>query len=90
LIFYQSKTTRITKLLCTLQKPDNIKVVGYFQKNDHCILLKISRNGFVLLLCRQPMILIPFEQSVKWSALITGEETPDSAFTQLENKPRTF
>jgi isochorismate synthase len=33
------------------------------------------------------MILIPFEQSVKWSALITsGEETPDSAFTQLENK----
>jgi isochorismate synthase len=30
------------------------------------------------------MILIPFEQSVKWCA--SGEETPDSAFTQLENK----
>jgi isochorismate synthase len=37
------------------------------------------------------MILIPFEQSVKWSALITsGEETPDSAFTQLEDKQSQF
>jgi hypothetical protein len=36
------------------------------------------------------MILIPFEQSVKWSALITGEETPDSAFTQLEINQEHF
>jgi isochorismate synthase len=68
-------------------KIDNIKVVGYFQKNDHLYFAEnFEEAGFVLLFLWQ-MILIPFEQSVKWSALITsGEETPDSAFTQLENK----
>jgi isochorismate synthase len=34
--FHQSKTTRITKPSFVLyKKPDKIKVVGYFQKNDH-------------------------------------------------------
>lgn len=71
------------------KKPNNIKVVGYFQKNDHLYFAEnFEEAGFVFApFVGSQMILIPFEQSVKWSALITsGEETPDSAFTQLEDK----
>jgi isochorismate synthase len=46
--FIKDKTTRITKLaFCTLQKPDNIKVVGYFQKNDHFFAENFEESGFV-------------------------------------------
>jgi hypothetical protein len=30
-------------------------------------------------------ILIPYEQSVKWSTLVAGEEDHDSDFAQTEN-----
>jgi isochorismate synthase len=59
-------------------------VVGYFQKNDHLYFAENFEDGLFFAPLRSQMILIPFEQSVKWSALITSEETPDSAFTQLE------
>jgi len=71
------------------KKPDNIKVVGYFQKNDHLYFAEnFEEAGFVFAPFEgSQMILIPFDQSVKWSELISsGEETPQSDFSKSENK----
>jgi isochorismate synthase len=85
--FHQSKT-RITKPSFVLyKKPDKIKVVGYFRKMIICILLKTLRK--LVLFCSfegSQKILIPFDQSVKWSALLTSGETRNSDFAKSENK----
>jgi isochorismate synthase len=48
LIFYQSKTTRITKPSFVLYKKPEIKVVGYFQKNDHLYFAEnFEESGFI-------------------------------------------
>jgi isochorismate synthase len=71
------------------KKPDKIKVVGYFQKNDHLYFAeKLEEAGFIFAPFEgSQKILIPFDQSVKWSALVTSsEETCDFNFAQSENK----
>ncbi|MEZ7500575.1 isochorismate synthase [Flavobacterium sp. Arc3] len=71
------------------KKPDNIKVVGYFQKNDHLYFAEnFDEAGFVFAPFEgSQMILIPFDQSIKWSEMIpSGEETPASDFMESENK----
>jgi isochorismate synthase len=53
-----------------------------------CILLKTLRNWFYFCSFEgSQKILIPFDQSVKWSALLTsGKETRNSDFAKSENK----
>ncbi|NGY38916.1 isochorismate synthase [Flavobacterium sp. XN-5] len=88
--FIKVKQQELQKLPFVLyRKPDNIKVVGYFQKNDHLYFAEnFEESGFVFAPFEgNQRILIPFDQSVKWSSLITAsEETADSDFSMSENK----
>jgi isochorismate synthase len=71
------------------KKPDKIKVVGYFQKNDDLYFAEnFEEVGFIFAPFEgSQKILIPFDQSVKWSALLTSsEETRNSDFAKSENK----
>jgi isochorismate synthase len=71
------------------KKPDNIKVVGYFQKNDHLYFTEsFEEAGFIFAPFEgSQKILIPYDQSVKWSALVpSNEETKGSDFAKSENK----
>jgi isochorismate synthase len=70
------------------KKPGNVKVVGYFQKNDHLYFAEnFEEAGFIFAPFEgSQKILIPYEQSVKWSTLVaSGEEIHDSDFAQTEN-----
>jgi isochorismate synthase len=70
-----------------------IKVVGYFQKNDHLYFAEnFEEAGFIFAPLKAKKILIPYDQSVKWSTLVTsGEEIHDSDFATENNaKSRTF
>ncbi|CAM2875219.1 isochorismate synthase [Flavobacterium frigoris] len=71
------------------KKPDNIKVVGYFQKNDHLYFAEnFEEAGFVFAPFEgSQMVLIPYDQSIKWSELVTSiEEIPDIDVVKSENK----
>jgi isochorismate synthase len=60
LIFIKKVKQESQNFLCTLQKPDNIKVVGYFQKNDHLYFAEnFEEAGFFLPFEGSQMILIP-------------------------------
>jgi isochorismate synthase len=70
------------------KKPDNIKVVGYFQENDHLYFAEnFEESGFVFAPFEgNQMILIPYDKSVKWSTLVTtADESSTTDFTQLES-----
>lgn len=70
------------------KKPDTIKVVGYFQKNDHLYFAKnFEEAGFIFAPFEgNQRILIPYEQSIKWSAMIaSNQEIPYSSFIKTEN-----
>jgi isochorismate synthase len=70
------------------KKPDNIKVVGYFQENDHLYFAEnFEESGFVFAPFEgNHMILIPYDKSVKWSTLVTtADESSTTDFTQLES-----
>ena len=69
------------------RKPNNIKVVGFFQNNDHLYFAEnFEETGFVFApFAGSQRILIPKDQSVKWEELITSfEENQDTNFTDLE------
>lgn len=71
------------------KKPDNIKVVGYFQKNDHLYFAEdFTETGFVFApFVGNQMILIPKAESVKWeSELSSVEEGNTSEHMSIENK----
>lgn len=70
------------------KKPDNIKVVGYFQENDHLYFAEnFQEAGFVFAPFEgNQMILIPYDKAFKWSTLITAVEEPSTSdFSQIEN-----
>ena len=65
------------------RKPNDIKLVGFFQNNDHLYFAEnFEETGFVFAPFEgSQMILIPKNQSVKWEALITSsQENDDSDF----------
>jgi isochorismate synthase len=82
--FIKVKQQESQNLPLYFTKPDKIKVVGYFQKMIICILKTSRKLVFFAPFEGSQKILIPFDQSVKWSALLTsGEETRDS-FCELK------
>jgi isochorismate synthase len=55
------------------KKPDKIKVVGYFQKNDHLYFAEnFEEVGFIFAPLKAAKDTNSFDQSVKWSALLTS------------------
>ena len=71
------------------KKPDDNKVVGYFQKNDHLYFAEnFEEAGFIFApFDGSQKILIPYNQSVKWSAFVTSDdEILESEIKELENK----
>ena len=70
------------------RKPNNIKLIGFFQNNDHLYFAEnFEEMGFVFAPFEgNQMILIPRNQSVKWEALITSsQENDDSDFEDSED-----
>ncbi|MFV8443061.1 isochorismate synthase [Flavobacterium sp. LB2P44] len=70
------------------RKPNNIKVVGFFQNNDHLYFAEnFEETGFVFAPFEgSQMILIPKNQSVKWETLITScKEKDDTEIIYSEN-----
>ena len=70
------------------RKPNDIKLVGFFQNNDHLYFAEnFEETGFVFApFDGSQMILIPKNQSVKWEELITSfKENQDSDFTDSED-----
>ena len=70
------------------RKPNNIKLVGFFQNNDHLYFAEnFEETGFVFAPFEgSQRILIPKSQSVKWEELITSfEENQNTSFTDLED-----
>lgn len=70
------------------RKPNDIKLVGFFQSNDHLYFAEnFEETGFVFAPFQgSQRILIPKNQSVKWEELITFlEENQDSNFTDSED-----
>ena len=70
------------------RKPNDIKLVGFFQNNDHLYFAEnFEETGFVFAPFEgSQMILIPKNQSVKWEELITSfKENKDSDFTDSED-----
>lgn len=71
------------------RKPNDIKLVGFFQNNDHLYFAEnFDETGFVFAPFEgSQMILIPKDQSVKWEELITSfKENQDSDFKDLEDE----
>lgn len=71
------------------KKPNNIKLVGLFQNNDHLYFAEnFEETGFVFAPFEgSQMMLIPADQSVKWETLITSsEEDSNLDFAHSENK----
>lgn len=70
------------------RKPNDIKVVGFFQNNDHLYFAEnFEETGFVFAPFEgSQMILIPKSQSVKWIELIPSfEENQNVDFTDTED-----
>lgn len=70
------------------RKPNDIKLVGFFQNNDHLYFAEnFEETGFVFAPFEgSQRILIPKNQSVKWEELITFlEENRDSNSTDTED-----
>lgn len=70
------------------RKPNNIKLTGFFQNNDHLYFAEnFEETGFVFApFDGSQMILIPRNQSVKWETLIaSSKENEDSDFIDSED-----
>ena len=70
------------------RKPNNIKLIGFFQNNDHLYFAEnFEETGFVFAPFNgSQMILIPRNQSVKWETLIAcSQENEDSDFIDSED-----
>lgn len=83
----QHKTQNLPFVL--YRKPNDIKLVGFFQNNDHLYFAEnFDESGFVFAPFEgSQMILIPKDQSVKWEELITSfKENQDSDLKDLEDE----
>lgn len=71
------------------RKPNDIKLVGFFQNNDHLYFAEnFGESGFVFAPFEgSQMILIPKKESVKWEELITSfKEVEISDFKDSEDR----
>ena len=70
------------------RKPNDIKLVGFFQNNDHLYFAEnFEETGFVFAPFEgSQIILIPKNESVKWEELVTScTENQDSELTDSED-----
>lgn len=87
--FIKVKQQKVQNLPFVLfRKPNDIKLVGFFQNNDHLYFAEnFEESGFIFAPFQgSQMILIPKNQSVKWESPIASfKENDDSDFTDSED-----